>query len=192
MSSTDKKRSKAKASNKSKLDSKDENKVINLQRIYVRDLSFEVPNAPEVFAKQWEPKVDVHINTKWRKVEDNIYEVVIKIEVTAKNDGKIAFITEVEQAGSFLITNLSKEELARALISTCPNTLFPYVRETLDNLLIKGSLPPMHLAQINFHVLYEEKLRRQKGRKQKDDKLDNWDDFEDEAESKPIDKSKIN
>lgn len=137
----------------------DKNKVINLQRIYVRDISLEVPNAPHVFEKEWRPKVDAHVNSSSRMIKDNVYESSLKIEVTAKNDSKIAFIVDVTQCGSFVLANLNREELSRTLGVTCPNTLFPYARETLDNLLMKGGMPPMHLAQINFHVLYETQKR---------------------------------
>ncbi len=137
----------------------DKNKVINLQRIYVRDISLEVPNAPHVFEKEWRPKVDAHVNSSSRMIKDNVYESSLKIEVTAKNDSKIAFIVDVTQCGSFVLANLNREELSRTLGITCPNTLFPYARETLDNLLMKGGMPPMHLAQINFHALYETQKR---------------------------------
>lgn len=130
-------------------------KVINLQRIYVKDISLEVPNAPQIFGKEWHPKVDAHINTNSREIQEGVYESSLKIEITAKNNSKVAFIVEVTQCGTFLIKNLTKEELTRTLGVTCPNTLFPYARETVDNLLMKGAMPPLHLAQINFNALYE-------------------------------------
>ena len=132
-------------------------KVINLQRIYVRDLSFEIPNAPSIFTKNWKPSVDVRINTNSRKIKEDLYESYIRIDITAKNESKVAFVAEVEQAGTFYIANLTQEELSRALVIACPDILFPYAREALDNMLIRGSLPPMHLAQVNFQALYDAK-----------------------------------
>ena len=162
-------------------------KIINLQRIYVKDISFELPNSPTLFLKKWEPKVDVRINTRWRDVGQDTYESILKIEVSAKNQGKMAFVAEVEQAGTFYIVNLNKKELMQALISACPNTLFPYARETLDHLLLKASLPPMHLDQINFQQVYEAKIREESLKKKKGQDID----F-DEREEIPVDKSKIN
>ena len=132
-------------------------KILALQRVYVKDISFEAPNTPQIFTKKWQPKMDVHINTSFNRLQENIYECVIKVSITAKNENKIAFIAEAQQAGTFNITNLNPEELSRAAIITCPTVIFPYVRETLDGLMVKGSFPPLHLAQVNFQMLYEAK-----------------------------------
>ncbi|MBE8183078.1 MAG: protein-export chaperone SecB [Candidatus Portiera sp.] len=148
-------------------------KVINLQKIYVRDISLEVPNAPHIFGKEWRPKVDAHINISSREIGEGVYESSLKVDITAKNNSKIAFIVEITQCGSFLIKNLTTEEISRTLGITCPNTLFPYARETLDNLLLKGGMPPMHLAQINFNALYDNRKNseQQAGANQKEQEL---------------------
>lgn len=147
-------------------------KVITLQRIYVKDISLEVPNSPQIFTQEWQPKVDAHINTNSREMQNDIYESILKIEITAKNNSKVAFIIDVTQCGSFLLKNLTKDELMQTLGVTCPNTLFPYARETIDNLLMKGGMPPLHLAQINFHALYENRniAHKQAAQKQEDSK----------------------
>lgn len=132
-------------------------KILSLQRIYVKDISFEVPNAPDIFTQKWEPQIDVHINSSFNSLQNNMYESVLKISITAKNNSKVAFIAEVEQAGTFHIAKLTQEELARASLIACPTAIFPYARATLDSLLVKGSMPPLHLSQVNFQKLYEAK-----------------------------------
>ena len=129
-----------------------------LQRIYVKDLSFESPKAPEMFQAQWQPEVKLDLNTSNRPLENDMHEVVLSLTITVQNgpeDNKeTAFLAEVQQAGVFLVKGLGDEELHRTLGAFCPNILFPYAREAIDNLVLRGSFPPLMLAPVNFDALY--------------------------------------
>ncbi len=129
-----------------------------LQRIYVKDLSFESPKAPEMFQKQWQPEVKLDLNTSNRALEDGLFEVVLSLTITVDNgpegQRETAFVVEVQQAGVFMARGLSDEELHRTLGAFCPNILFPYAREAVDNLVLRGSFPPIMLAPVNFDALY--------------------------------------
>ena len=132
-----------------------------LQRIYVKDLSFESPRAPQVFQSAWKPQINLELNTRHTVLEENIYEVVLSLTITAKNDGEeVAFLAEVQQAGIFQIQGLEEAALQQTLGSFCPNLLFPYARETVDNVVGKGSFPVLMLAPVNFDAIYAETLKR--------------------------------
>ena len=129
-----------------------------LQRIYVKDLSFESPKSPEVFQNQWQPEVKLDLNTSNRPLEEGMHEVVLSLTITVDNgpegSKETAFVVEVQQAGVFLARGLGEEELHRTLGAFCPNILFPYAREAADNLVLRGSFPPLMLAPVNFDALY--------------------------------------
>jgi preprotein translocase subunit SecB len=130
-----------------------------MQRIYTKDVSFESPGSPEVFKKQWQPKVNVDLNTRSDKVdEQGNFEVVLSITITATLDDDTAFLVEVQQAGIFFITGFEGEELRRILGTAAPNILFPYAREAIDTLCVKGGFPPVMLAPVNFDALYMQAL----------------------------------
>jgi preprotein translocase subunit SecB len=130
-----------------------------MQRIYNKDISFESPSTPDIFRKQWQPKVNVDLNTKSDKVdEQGNYEVVLTITITAKVDEDTAFLVEVQQAGIFMITGFEGEDLRRILGTAAPNILFPYARENIDSLCVKGGFPPVMLAPVNFDALYQQAL----------------------------------
>ncbi len=134
---------------------------IRLERLYLKDASFESPITPEVFREEWKPEVQVDINTRSTLQSENRHEVLLTLTLRAKLDGKTAFIVEVQQAGVFLIEGLNAKMLQGVLATMCPNTLFPYIRENVDSLVVKGGFPPMHLAPVNFDALYAEALRKQ-------------------------------
>lgn len=125
-----------------------------LQRIYTKDLSFELPLGPKVFTRQWNPQVKVDMNTKSDRVQDDIFEVVLTITVTAKLGEETAFLVEVQQAGLFLVRGLEGEQLRQVMMVMCPNILFPYARETVDSLVTRGSFPALMLQPVNFEALY--------------------------------------
>jgi len=130
-----------------------------LQRIYTKDLSFESPSTPDVFKKQWQPKVNVDLNTKSDKIDDaGNFEVVLTITITAKIDDDTAFLIEVQQAGIFMIAGFEGENLRRLLGTAAPNILFPYARESIDAIAVKGGFPPVMLAPVNFDALYQQAL----------------------------------
>jgi preprotein translocase subunit SecB len=132
----------------------------SLQRIYVRDLSFEAPKSPEIFRKEWTPSVELDLNTRQKGLEGDFHEVVLTLSVTVKNGQDTAFIAEVQQAGIFLIKGLDPAAMSHTLGAFCPNILFPYARETLDSLVIRGSFPALMLAPVNFDALYAQELQR--------------------------------
>lgn len=130
-----------------------------LQRIYTKDISLESPATPAVFKKQWQPQVNVDLGTKSEKVDEGgNFEVVLTITITAKLDNETAFLIEVQQAGIFLVNGFEVNDLRRILGTTAPNILFPYARECIDTLAVKGGFPPLMLAPINFDAMYQQAL----------------------------------
>jgi preprotein translocase subunit SecB len=130
-----------------------------MQRIYNKDISFESPSTPEIFKKQWQPQVNVDLNTKSDKVDDQgNFEVVLTITITAKVEEETAFLIEVQQAGIFFIAGFEGEDLRRILGTAAPNILFPYARESIDTICVKGGFPPVMLAPVNFDALYQQAL----------------------------------
>ena len=132
----------------------------SLQRIYVRDLSFEAPKSPAIFRQEWTPSVALDLNTRQKSLEGDFHEVVLTLSVTVKNGEEVAFIAEVQQAGIFLIQGLDEASMSPTLGAFCPNILFPYARETLDSLVTRGSFPALMLAPVNFDALYAQELQR--------------------------------
>lgn len=131
----------------------------SMQRIYTKDLSFESPDSPAIFRKQWQPKVNVDLNTKSDRIDENgNYEVVLTITVTAKVEEETAFLVEVQQAGIFFISGIEGDNLRRVLGTACPNILFPYARENIDSVVVKGGFPAVMLAPVNFDALYQQAL----------------------------------
>ncbi|SMF65268.1 protein-export chaperone SecB [Pseudobacteriovorax antillogorgiicola] len=129
---------------------------VALQRIYLKDLSFESPDPVASFKTKWEPQVNLDIRNQNRKVEGDLYESVLELTATVKVGEQTAFIVEVEQAGIFMIKGLEGEQLNRVLGTFCMNVLFPYAREAVDSMCLKGSFPPLVLAPINFDALYDQ------------------------------------
>ena len=132
----------------------------SLQRIFVKDLSFEAPKSPEIFREVWSPQVEMDLNTRQRSLEGDFHEVVLTITVTVKTADEVAFIVEVQQAGIFLIQGLDEASKGHALGAFCPGLLFPYAREAIDNLVVRGSFPALMLAPVNFDALYAQELER--------------------------------
>ncbi|WP_330927106.1 protein-export chaperone SecB [Candidatus Sororendozoicomonas aggregata] len=139
-------------------DNQQEQAQFALQRIYTKDLSFESPKAPAIFQKQWQPEVKLDLNTSNSPLEEGLYEVVLSLTITVDNGPEgtkeTAFVVEVQQAGVFLAKGLQGDELHRTLGAFCPNILFPYAREAVDSLVLRGSFPPIMLAPVNFDALY--------------------------------------
>lgn len=131
-----------------------------LQRIYVKDVSFESPNSPTVFQEQWKPQVNLDLNTSHSKISDNQYEVVLSLTVTAKVAEKVAYIVEIQQAGVFMVSGVEGAQLGQMLGAYCPQVLFPYAREAIDGVVNKGSFPALMLAPVNFDAIYAQALKR--------------------------------
>lgn len=134
----------------------------NIQKLYVKDISFEAPNSPEVFLKEWKPETNVQLNTESRGLEQGVHEVVLSVTITTKSHDKTAYLVEVKQAGVFSAKGFEKDQLGQLLGSFCPNLLFPYLREVVSGLVLKGGFPDMPLAPINFDALYAQHLEQQK------------------------------
>jgi len=131
-----------------------------LQRIYVKDLSFESPNSPLVFQEQWKPQVSLDLNTSHSKIADNQYEVVLSLTVTTKVGEKVACLVEIQQAGVFMVSGVEGAQLSHMLGAYCPQVLFPYAREAIDGIVNKGSFPALMLAPVNFDAIYAQALKR--------------------------------
>lgn len=128
-----------------------------LQKIYTKDLSFESPASPGVFREQWQPQVNVDVNTRSNAIDsEGNFEVVLCLTITAKAGEETAFLIEVQQAGIFLLKGLEDEERRRLLGSAAPNILFPYARETIDTLCVKGGFPALMVAPVNFDAVYQQ------------------------------------
>ncbi len=124
-----------------------------LERLFVKDLSFEVPNS-KIFLGEWKPEMNVQLNTETQRLDDTHYEVAVTVTVTATNAGTTAFVAEVKQAGIFLIDGVPEAQLSQLVGAYCPNILFPYVREAISDLVNRGSFPQLLLAPVNFDALF--------------------------------------
>jgi preprotein translocase subunit SecB len=128
-----------------------------LQRIYLKDTSFESPASPNGFRQPWQPKVNLDLNTRHENLEENMWEVVLGLTVTTKNEQDVVmYLVEVQQAGIFHIEGLESEAMAHTLGSFCPSVLFPYAREVVDSMVVKGSFPALMLSPVNFNAIYEQ------------------------------------
>jgi preprotein translocase subunit SecB len=133
----------------------------SIDRIYLRDLSLEIPNAPQVFAERESPKIDISLHNEARALDAGVYEVVLTATVTAKLKDKTAFLVEVAQAGIFQIRNVPQQELDVVLGVTCGNILFPYLRESISSVLVRGGFPPFFLNHLNFAELFQQRQQQQ-------------------------------
>jgi preprotein translocase subunit SecB len=131
-----------------------------VQRIYVKDVSFESPNAPDIFRGDWQPQNELNLNTKVNPLGDTAYEVVLTVTVTTKVGEKTAFIVEVKQAGIFTLAGFSQQELGPMLGAYIPNLLFPYAREVVSDLVTKGSFPQLVLQHVSFDALFAQQQQQ--------------------------------
>jgi len=125
-----------------------------IQKIYLKDISFETPSGIEAFTKAWKPNVQQDLNIQVTSVEEGLYEVLLLLTITARIDDKVVFLVEVKQGGLFIINGLEGIQLSHAINTLCPQILFPYARETIDSLLTRGGFPPLMLAPINFDAVF--------------------------------------
>lgn len=125
-----------------------------VQRIYVKDLSFEAPNSPNIFQENWKPEISVNLGTETRSADNNMYELALKVSVEAKHEGKTVFLAEVVQAGMFLVQGFSDEEIEAVLGIGAANVVFPYAREAVSDLVSRGSFPQFVLQPVNFEALF--------------------------------------
>jgi preprotein translocase subunit SecB len=133
-----------------------------IQRIYTKDISFESPNAPQVFISEWEPKINVDLSTEIQALSEDTIQVVLTVNVVAKYEDKTAFLVEVQQAGIFLAKGFSEEELGPLMGIGAPNALYPYAREVVSDLITRGSFPQFTLQPVNFEQMYAQQMASQK------------------------------
>ncbi len=140
----------------------EENQQFAIQKIYLKDVSFESPNSPQAFTDgNWQPQINVQLNSSNQSIADDTYEVVLDITVTAKHEDKTAFLAEVKQAGIFTISGFPQENMGGMVGAFCPETLFPFAREAISELVSKGGFPPLLLAPVNFNALYTQQVQQQ-------------------------------
>ena len=132
----------------------DLNPAFSIEKIYVKDLSLEVPHAPAIFLEREQPEIDLQLATAAQALEDGVFGAVITVTVTAKLGEKVMFLVEAAQAGIFQIRNVPEEEISGILAVACPNILFPYARETVSDVVTRAGFPPVLLTPINFESLY--------------------------------------
>ncbi|MBT8506713.1 protein-export chaperone SecB [Coxiella-like endosymbiont of Rhipicephalus sanguineus] len=132
-----------------------------IQRLYVKDLSFESPHSPHVFFEEWNPELDLNLATKTNDLGNHNYEVVLTVKAMVKMKEKIIFIAEIFQGGIFIIKNLPEDQMRPMLGSFCPNILYPYAREVITDMVVRGGFPQLYLAPVNFDLLLEQHDRFQ-------------------------------
>ena len=136
-------------------------KQFDIQKIYLKDASFESPGSPAAFGqKPWNPKLDLNMNNTNSEIGQDQYEAVLTITLTASHDGETSFLIEIQQAGIFTVAGFSDDETKYLLGSQCASVLFPYAREQISDLTVRGGFPPLLLSPVNFDALYQQHLQQ--------------------------------
>ncbi|MCL2635413.1 MAG: protein-export chaperone SecB [Betaproteobacteria bacterium] len=138
-----------------------EQPVFGIEKLYVKDISVEVPNAPEIFLEREAPQIQIQLNTNGRAVGEHVYEVVLTVTVTAKLGEKTVFLVEIGQGGVFRIQNVPQEQLEPLIAVACPNILFPYAREVVSAAVGRAGFQPIVLQPVNFEAMYMQRLQEQ-------------------------------
>jgi len=135
--------------------------LFNIEKLYVKDVSLEIPHAPQIFLEQTNPQMDVQLHTQTSALDEGVYEVVVMTTVTAKVGEKVMFLIEAKQAGIFQIRNVPNQEMEPILAIVCPNILFPYLREVVSDMSVRAGFAPVLLNPINFDALYQQQKQQQ-------------------------------
>jgi preprotein translocase subunit SecB len=135
---------------------------LGIQKIYVKDLSFEAPNSPAVFAEQLNPTLDLHFGNATNVLATDVHEVVLTVTATVKQAEKVIYLVEVKQAGIFNITGFPAQHMPTILAVACPNILFPFAREAICDVVTKGGFPQLLIAPVNFEMLYAQEVQRRR------------------------------
>ncbi len=137
--------------------------LFNIEKLYVKDLSLESPNAPSIFLERENPNIELQLNTQSILMEEGLYEVTVTVTVTSKlpEKDKVMFLIEAKQAGIFRVRNFPPDELESVLAIVCPNILYPYLREVVSNMAIHAGFTPVLLNPINFEALYQQQKQQQ-------------------------------
>ena len=128
--------------------------VFSIEKVFVKDLSLEIPNAPQVFLEREAPQVDIQLHHNSTGVEEGVYQTILTVTVTAKLGEKTMFLVEAAQAGIFVVRNIPAQELEAVLAIACPNILFPYAREVISDTVVRAGFPPVILSPVNFEAIY--------------------------------------
>ncbi len=131
--------------------------VFQLQRVYLKDASLEMPHAPQIFLEQGAPQIDVQLDVSHENIADGMVEVIVRVTATARVGEKVLFLVEAKQAGIFELRGIPEAQLAPVLAIVCPGIVYPYLRANVADLITRTGLPPIHLAEINFEALYQQK-----------------------------------
>ena len=132
----------------------------SIQRIYLKDLSLELPNAPQILLEQGQPQVDVQLNLHAEPVQEGLYEVSVTATVTTKVKDKTLFLIEAKQAGLFEIRNVPEDQMQPIIAIACPQIVYPYLRATVADVINRTGFPPVHLTEVNFQAMYEAQLQQ--------------------------------
>ena len=138
--------------------SENQQPIFSIEKIYVKDLSLEVPNAPQVFMQAEQPQLEVQLEQESQRINDALFEVTLTVTVTARHGDKTLFLVEASQAGVFQIRNIAEADLGPVLGMVCPNVLFPYARETVSDVVNRAGFPPVLLAPVNFEAIYQQRV----------------------------------
>lgn len=136
--------------------------LFNIEKLYIKDLSLEIPNAPAIFLERENPQIDLQLHTQASTVEEGVFEVVVTVTVTAKlpEKDKVMFLIEAKQAGIFQVRNIPAEEMESVLAVVCPNILYPYLREVVSDVSVRGGFAPVLLNPINFDAIYQQQKQQ--------------------------------
>jgi preprotein translocase subunit SecB len=140
-----------------------EGPVLTIEKVYLKDCSLEVPNAPQVFLEEVQPQIDVQMGTQAQQIGEGLYESTLLVTVTAKAGDKTVFLCEVKQSAIFQIRGFGQEEMSAIIGIGCPTTIFPYARESVANLVNRAGFPPINLAPVSFEALYMQQMQQQQG-----------------------------
>jgi preprotein translocase subunit SecB len=134
--------------------------VFAIQRTYLKDLSLEIPNAPQIFLESQQPAVEIQLDVSPQAIVEGIYEVAVTVTVTTKIGEKTAFLVEAKEAGIFEVRNVPEEQMPLILNVVCPNIVYPYLRANVADVIQRAGFPPIHLAEINFEALFQQRMQQ--------------------------------
>ena len=140
--------------------------VFTIQRMYLKDLSLEIPHAPQIFLETTQPSVEIGLDVSAQQVAEGIYESTVTVTVTTKVGEKVAFLIEAKEGGIFEIRNVPAEQMELLMNVVCPNIIYPYLRSNIADAVQRTGFPPIHLAELNFEALYQQRLMQQQQEQQ--------------------------
>lgn len=142
-------------------DAQQQTPVFNIQRMYLSDMSLEIPGAPQIFLEQAQPAVEIQLDTETANLAEGVYQVSVRVTVTTRAGSQVAFLVEAKQCGIFEIRNFPEEQMELILGIACPSIVYPYLRSNVADIVQRSSFPPVHLAEINWEVFYQQRQAAQ-------------------------------